>query len=453
MKRKILIVGVLLSMTALLFAQKGVEDGSKYGRGEDSTRCLKNLSLFGEYAKQKNYKDALPSWEICYSECPTASKNIYIYGERIVKWQLKNEKDPELKEALVDKLMQVYDQRIKYYGTDKKMPEAKLLGKKGLELYKYRSANKEAVKEVYGYLEASLNGMGTQSDADVIQYFWLVSTELYTSDELSGESYIQNYEMLQTLLDQLIALSPVNASDYQGIKENFETSFAASGAASCETLQAMFLKNIEGKESDKEYLSKTVKLFKRVDCTESDEFYKASELLHAVEPSSESAYGVARMYLKKGEVDKALTYYDQAISLEQDNVAKAKYNYEVAGIYFSNKKDFASARSFARKAIALRKDWGDPYILIGTMYASAAVDKSISKEDIENQYAFWLACDMYTKASSVDPSVKEKADGLIKSYSNYFPNKEDAFFVGLQEGQEITVGGWINEKTVARFKK
>lgn len=452
MKSKILIVGVLLSLTALLFAQKGVEDGSKYGRGEDSTRCLKNLSLFGEYAKQKNYKDALSSWEICFRECPSASKNIYFYGERIVKWQLKNEKDPVVKDELVDKLMQVYDQRIKYYGTDRRMPEAKLLGKKGLDLYQYRSNKLEAVKTVYGYLETSIEGMGTQSSPSVIQYFWLVSTDLYTKDELSGETYIQNYEKLQTLLDQLIGLAPANASEYQGIKDNFETSFAASGAASCETLQAMFLKNIEGKESDKEYLGKTVKLFKRVDCTESDEFYKASELLHAVEPSSESAYGVARMYLKKGEVDKALTFYDEAISLEQDVEAKAKYNYEVAGIYFSNKNDYPSARTFARKAIALRTAWGDPYLLIGNMYARSAVDKAISKEDIENQYGFWIACDMFSKAASVDPSVQEKANSYIKSYSNYFPNKEDAFFVGLQEGQEITVGGWIGEKTIARFK-
>lgn len=453
MKRKIFSVGILLSLAALLFAQKGVEDGSKYGQGEDATRCKTNLSLFSEYAKQKNYKDAEAGWLVCYDECPAASKNIYIYGERILKWKIKSAQTKEDKLAAVDNLMGLYDQRIKYFGTDARNPEAAILGKKGLALYQYKSSDINAIKEAYGYLKTSIEGMGTKSKSSVIQRYMIVALKLYQSDELSGEDFISSYESTQALLDQLINLNPAAASDYKAIKDNFEASFAASGAADCETLSAMFDKNIEGNEGDKEFLSKTVRLFKKVECDESEAFYKASELLHGVEPSSESAYGIAKMYLKNGDFDKSLEYYSEAVELEQDEEAKASYYYQIAGIYFSNKKDFVKSRSFARKAISANPSWGDPYMLIGNMYAQAAVKKEISDKDIENQYAFWAACDMFKKAASVDAKVAEKAQNSVNTYSTYFPNKEEAFFYGLQDGQEVTIGGWINVKTTARFKK
>ena len=453
MKRKIFSIGILLSLTALLFAQKGVEDGSKYGQGEDAMRCKKNLSLFTEYAKQKNYKDAEAGWLICFNECPAASSSIYYYGERILKWKIKSAATNEDKLASIDMLMKMYDQRIKYFGTHPKYPEAYILGQKGLSLYTYKSSDINAVKEAFGYLDASIDGMGTNSKSTVIQQYMVLAVKLYKSDELSGEEFIVGYEKVQTLLDQLISSNPSVASDYQAIKDNFEQLFAASGAADCETLSEMFNKNLAGNEENKEFLAKNVRLFKKVECDESDAFYKASELLHAVEPSAESAYGIAKMYLKNQDVDKALEYYNEAVELEQDDEAKASYYYQIAGIYFSNKKDNAGARSYAKKAIALKPNWGDPYMLIGNMYAQAAVKKEISDKDIENQYAFWAACDMFKKAAAVDPEVAEKANSSAKTYSAYFPGKEEAFFYGLQEGQEVTIGGWINVKTTARFKQ
>ena len=453
MKRKIFSVGILLSLTALLFAQKGVEDGSKFGQGEDETRCRTNLSLFTEYAKQKNYKDAEAGWLVCYNECPAASKNIYIYGERILKSKIKTAKTKEDKLAAVDMLMGLYDQRIKYYGTDAKNPEAAILGKKGVDLYQYKSSDNSAVKEAYGYLKASIEGMGTKSKSSVIQRYMIVALKLYQKDELSGEDFISGYENIQNLLDQLIELNPAAASDYKAIKDNFEGSFAASGAADCETLSGMFDKNLAGNETNKEFLSKTVRLFKKVECDDSEAFYKASELLHAVEPSSESAYGIAKMYLKNGDIDKALEYYTEAVEMESDNETKASYYYQIAGIYFSNKKDFPTSRSFAKKAISAKPNWGDPYMLIGSMYAQSAGKKEISDKDIENQYAYWAACDMFKKAAAVDAEIAVKASNSVKTYSVYFPNKEEAFFYGLQEGQEVTIGGWINVKTTARFKQ
>ena len=52
-----MLAALSLSATAV-FAQKGVEDGSRFGHGEDSLRCLQNISIYTEYVKTNNFKDA-----------------------------------------------------------------------------------------------------------------------------------------------------------------------------------------------------------------------------------------------------------------------------------------------------------------------------------------------------------------------------------------------------------
>ena len=84
--------------------------------------CKVNLSLFTEYAKVKNYADAYEPWMKVYKECPTASKNIYSLGVRILEWKIKQATTQEEFKACFDQLMKLYDDRIQYYGNDKKTP-------------------------------------------------------------------------------------------------------------------------------------------------------------------------------------------------------------------------------------------------------------------------------------------------------------------------------------------
>lgn len=57
MKMKMFTMLCALSLgTTAAFAQKGVEDGSRFGHGEDSLRCLQNISIYSEYVKTDNLR-------------------------------------------------------------------------------------------------------------------------------------------------------------------------------------------------------------------------------------------------------------------------------------------------------------------------------------------------------------------------------------------------------------
>jgi hypothetical protein len=113
---------------------------------------------------------------------------------------------------------------------------------------------------------------------------------------------------------------------------------------------------------------------------------------------------------------------------------------------------YTEARSYAYKAAQYRPNWGDPYILIGTMYISSG---AICKN--ENPfYGFavsLVAVDKFIQARNIDPSVADEANRLIAKYSEYFPTMESVFERTLSEGDPYTVGCWINESTTIRVKR
>ena len=120
MKVKVLLLALGCSMMSFgAYAQKGVDTGTPFGHGEDSVRCITNISLFVPYAKAGNYKDAVEFWKIAYNECPGAHKDIYLYGVRIMDWLIGNEKDPAKRDALINDLMTVYDKRVMIVNTEK----------------------------------------------------------------------------------------------------------------------------------------------------------------------------------------------------------------------------------------------------------------------------------------------------------------------------------------------
>ena len=118
---------------------------------------------------------------------------------------------------------------------------------------------------------------------------------------------------------------------------------------------------------------------------------------------------------------------------------------------FTKYDDFQLARNHARKAIELTSDWGEPYILIGNLYASSS--KMCGENEFEKSTIFWAAVDKFEQAKAIDSEVNGEATELIRKYSQYFPNAEDAFFYGFEDGQPYTIGCWINENTKVRTRK
>jgi len=449
--KKLLFTGVIALFCASSFAQKGVEDGSKFGHGEDSLRCLKNYSLFTEYVKQKAYLDALPSWQIVYNECPLAGKSVYSDGIKIIEYRINKEKDKAKKDELISEMIAIYDQRIKYFGNDRKYNESWIVGRKATSLYKYKKSDRDSRIQIQEWLKQSIDARKTSSEITVLVTYMQNTERMYEAGQAGPEDMVNSYIYVNDILGQMIEKTSKESSKEKisSIKDNVEKLFATSGAADCETIEKIFGPQLAENTENLDWLKMVNKLLARADCEDAQLLYDISENLHVIEPSSSSAYGLARMYLKTQDLDKAVEYYNEAISLEEDPEQKGTFHYQL-GLIMYNKGKLADARSNARKAIELRSDWGEPYILIGNLYAQSA--KNFGSNEFEHKTAYWAAVDQFVKAKSVDSNSAAKANELIKLYSQYFPGTEEIFFNGLTVGSSYKLGGWINTSTKVRAK-
>ena len=80
MKKNLLIIGLMALTATTAFAQKGVEDGSRFGHGQDSINCLNNISIYSEYVKTNNFEEAYEPWKKVFTEAPVAQAATYTKG-------------------------------------------------------------------------------------------------------------------------------------------------------------------------------------------------------------------------------------------------------------------------------------------------------------------------------------------------------------------------------------
>jgi len=226
-----------------------------------------------------------------------------------------------------------------------------------------------------------------------------------------------------------------------------EEIFSKSGAADCDVLVKIFSKEYEENSDDIDYVKTMLRKLSRANCTESELFANATEKLYELDPSAEAAYNMARRSIKSGDIAKAKEYYKMAMEQETDQELLATYYLQYAKVLYSESA-YSDARSYARKVLDIQSDNCEANMLIGNIYVSAS--QKFQGTKLEKSAIFWLACDYFAKARRGDDCSIEASENLSK-YRKYFPNKEEAFMEGLQEGSTYRVEGWINESTKVRF--
>lgn len=415
--------------------------------GADSAECIKYLSYYSEYYKQKNYDEAIPNWRKAYKLCPPQSRQgLLVDGTTLVRRLItKNASNAAYKDALVDTLLTLHDLRAEHFPAS----ATTALNNKGTDINNYLKGKDEAM---YNGLDDIITKLGNKTKATVLLFDLNSAIALFQAGKLDAEKVINTYQRNIALIDELEAKTDADKTQNANVKTDMESLFITSKVASCDNLLALFGPRYEANSNDLDLATNIVKMMSSTEnCTGNDLYLKAATTMHTLQPTAQSAYFLYRLNSSKGNNDDASKYMEEALASSDITPEQAaQYNYEYATFCTKNamhSKGFAAAE----KAMELDPSKaGQCYFLMGSIWSSL----SCGGDEISKRAKYWVACDYMNKAKAADENLAEDCNKMISAFSVYFPQTAEAFMYDLTNGQSYSVScGGLRATTTVRTQK
>lgn len=430
-------------MIVMALSSTSVFAQGKYGA--DSANCIKYLSFYKDYFKQKSYNEALPNWREAFKRCPpTANQTMLVDGTTLMRKLIsQNSKNPVYREKLVDSLMMIHDIRIANY------PKYAVTARnnKGLDLANYVQNDPERLYKEYGEIIA---GNKTKTKPTILLFYFDSAVELYKNGSLDEEEIIGVYEGCMELLSKM---DPKDAADKEMVddmKLKIEELFASNNIADCDKLIELYTPKFEADPQNIELAEKIVRFMSAADgCTDNALFISAATSIHKSNPTHASAYTLYKLNASTGKSAEAVKYLQEAIDREDSDAAQdAEYYYELAVYNFKCGNNLAAEQA-AKKVIPLATTSeikGKTYMLIGTIWGGVRCDGN----DIAKRAPYWVAVDYFERAKAADPELAAEANKRINEYKKYYPLTADAFMFGVNDGEtyQVSCGGFKANTTV-----
>ncbi len=431
-----------LIISAILMLVSGVSVSAQENLDPE---CIKYLSYYKEYYKQKSYDQALPSWRKAFSICPSKTREtVYTEGASLYRYLInKNRNNVIAKESYIDTLLMLHDMRAENY------PKSKVtaLNNKGLDMINYIQDDNKAIFEG---CSAIIEANGAATKPQIFLFNLNAAVALYQEGSLGTEDILEIYENAISNLEKIVAAAPTESNIK--VKNDVENIFISSHVADCDNLLALFGPRYEADPQNLDLATKIVKMMGTTEgCTDNDLFLNAVTTMHSQNPTYISAYNLFKLNSSRGQYEKAVAFMEEAIaSPDSDSSTDGQYYYELAAYAIKSGK-VAKAYESALKAAELFPEYeGKAYMICATAWGAL----SCQGDEIARRAPYWVAVDYLNKAKAADPALAEEASSLVSQYAKYYPQTADAFMYGYQDGQSYTVScNGMRATTTVRTQK
>ncbi|HEB62608.1 MAG TPA: hypothetical protein ENI82_05590 [Bacteroidetes bacterium] len=417
--------------------------------------------LYKDRLREKNYEEAMRLWKQVYELAPAADgkrPDHYLDGVTLYGQLIQKETDPTKKEEYINKVLELYDECAKCYEEKASI----YIGLKAFALY-YKYPEKATDMEKYELFKQSIDADQEKASDFVINPFTSLMIQLYLEKKIEM-SEAQKYA---TLIPKIIAYGKSKATtskakDRWALVEGYapvrlEGLEGVEGFYDCDYYKAKYFPEYKADPENCEVIGNTYGRLKWGKCPDVDAML--TELKPKVDkcfpppPATVTTIGPrCSDFLREGNYNEALNCYEEKAGKTDDMERKAQYLFVMSKIYYAHLKRYSLARKYALQAAKLKPNWGEPYILIGKLYASSGPLCGPGR-GWDSQIVTWAAIDMWTKAKRVDSSVASEANKLIAKYSKYMPSRGDIFQRNLKEGDSFKVPCWIQATTTIRAAK
>ena len=436
MKAVKLLVGLAF---ALVVGSVSAQDFSdpKYEKWGSTVEQRKENILAGTFLKEevnnRNYDQATVYLQQLLERCPGASENIYANGIRLYKQKINRARSLTEKNVYVDSLLLLYDIRLEYFGAHPKRGKAYILDRKAREHLTYKESDREGIRASFeAAIDAQVQINGTAEPELVAIYFKNLCDD-YSNDIVDAMTIVNVYDSHSKYFEN------IDESKAE-FKNQFETCFGTSGAASCDNLQKIFEPKLAATPGDENLLSHVFQLLSKANC-DSDFYLSVAEQYYNVKPESNVAMLLAQIFQNKKNFAKANQYLREALAKETVADEREKLLARIGILEMTTNNFVAAAKAFNESInIDDTDDDGLALYFLAQCYVATAKDcgSELAKHSI-----YWIAYDLVQKAIPLlevtDAAVAANAKNLAKSYRSVFPTAEECFFAELKEGASYTI--------------
>jgi len=422
-----------------------------YGGNEKKAKAA--ISLYRDDFKLTNYKGALKNWRWVFENAPGLREQTFKDGDVMYKKMMEDTENPTLKAAYFDTLMLILDQRAICWGKS-----AFLTGKKALAYHKNYPEKEELIAD---YIEKAVINGGNDTPASQLTLYWRTLMKKRKASLINNEELMEAYELIKSIADYNISIGN-KPSKYQKVLDEMQPQFdtfieiiTAPKVVDCPSAIEYYSEKYKEQPNDLKTVREYYIALGKFKCFKEDVFFEILKRYTELDPNPNAARlkTMGNYYRKNKDFVKAKEHYDRAFETETDNIKKAKILITTANMmgYEQPKRDFAGARKLALQAAKLHPTWGEPYILIGRMYAASG-KLCGPGTGFESQKILWPAMDMWKKARRIDPASADLAQKYINEYAQYMPTRKDLFKRNIPEGSPYSIGCWIGGTSIARIK-
>ena len=339
------------------------------------------ITMMQMYYTSQSWSEMYENWKWLITNAPIASVSIYARGAVMLGQLIQAESDVAKKKVYLDELMLLFDTRLKYLKyLNASIPEGKrgrategdvLIAKANYyHIYGYGAdGNDYTYQKIYDMYAKGINAINEEGGREVkgtyIQYFFSVSNELYKiSNDYYREQYLNDYLSSTEVCEKMLQLAKeeTDPEKAQAIVDEYdrplaviEQVFAESGAANREQLITLFTPKVEANKENLEYLRKAMTVLSANECDDTEVYYKAAEYAYNIEPTYESAIGMASWSKQQGKMQDMLTYYEKAIELCKTDVTRGRISLIIANSLI-NSKQYTGALVYLDKAMGYNAD-------------------------------------------------------------------------------------------------
>lgn len=429
--RQVIFICFILCIS--LINQTQAQDGWKWP--EDKQTATTKNALYTDALRADRYRAAANHLSWLLKNAPDLNASIYINGAKIYEGLTEQEKDKKQKMVYADSALLMYDLRIKYFNN-----EADVLDRKVYEAYKYYRDNKEKYPELLKMFEKAfeLNGDNVL-DVNPIAYMDIIRRAKLSGVPLTDEEILEKYDQISTVLENKIAdPKEKNKESLKDYKDKIDAMLSAIVTVDCNFIENKLGPKLRANPEDAKIAKKIITLSLTGKCTDSPLFMEAAKVVHEKEPNYSIAVVIAKKAKIDGNFDVATQYFEEALTLTDQNTEKAEIYMELADLAARSGQKSA-ARDYALKAVAADASKRDAYTFIGDLYFKSYEQCRGGENIVKDRAVFLAAYEMYKRGG---------ASARMANAKEQFPSAEEIFTYNMEVGQEITVGCWINETVI-----